>query len=231
MNSYAKWEEPSLNERPELLTELHEKYKKLDRPDARPVRLTVLRNNFEIGSDMGLVDFVDGTLRYDGLRTQFQVARQSVVLVDEPFFGLTRTFRIGAAEDRHEIILKPIDKLDPDNYYSIVGVYKKGLKDWLGSKATGATELLPPNRTQYASDVKFWRGRGEGIGALLLGAIVLSSQWALKSGMQWQFWLILGFGAFLGALLFRKRKQYLAKFFDEQLIDTSAHLQRNEDGQ
>lgn len=229
---YARWEEPPLNERPELLTELHEKYKKLDRPDARPVRLTVLRNDFEIGSDMGLVDFVDGSIRYDGLRTEFQLGRQSITVINEPLFGLTRTLRIGAAEDQHEIILKPIDKLDPDNYYSIVGVYKQGLKGWLDSKAIGDNEIYPPIITPYRTDVKPGPGRNDNA-AGLLGATSVSVLVALRAGFTLLSVSILVIGACLAAFLFRKRRQYFAKCFEEQLVDTALidQLQRNEEGE
>ena len=136
------------------LPQLFDLYKSLDNEKLRPVKIAVSLGSFEIGRDIGLVEFNNDQLRYVGLRTSFQFNRSSVLGSDMPLFGFPTEFRLGELDgEAFRVTIEPIKKLDPDNYYSIIGRYRSDLIQWLGAKTSGnLTEVMPPNRLAYRED-------------------------------------------------------------------------------
>lgn len=196
--------------------ELFKLFKQIDRPDARPVRLTINVGDYEVGRDVGLIDFPDGQMRYTGLRAEFLIDRGSVI--DRSVSHFIRTpvdLEIVDSEvDEHIISMQPMSTLDPENYYPIKGLFWKDIDRWIKEKQVDdeRPELRPPIEPAYAGDVRYTKVAGlEPLWIVLLSIVALGVS-AFKGVPPVAYYLTMLLYAGFGVLYLGKKYTQMAGF-------------------
>jgi hypothetical protein len=121
---------------------------------AHPVRINVILDRYQIGTDEGLVEFSDGLLKFHGTKTRFAISADAAT--ESAFFSGSTFPKVNGLD--HVVQIWPFERLDPNEDRVITHLYVRALEAWKKA-ATGpsAETVLPPKSPATVRDVRAMR--------------------------------------------------------------------------
>jgi hypothetical protein len=118
------------------------------------VRVNVILDAYQIGTDEGLVEFSDGLLRFHGTKTRFAISPDHAV--EAPFFTGGNLPKVNGMV--HTVQIWPFERLDPNEDRVISHHYVKEFQAWMKSARTPAAQVvLPPVAPVSRKDIRAMR--------------------------------------------------------------------------
>ena len=187
-------------------------YSRIDNKGAYPVRVILTDEGYRIGLDEGVMEFKDGWLHFNGLRTDFEFKRSSVTNPEQTIQG---PWGMPLALPNGQILhIQPYERIDPMQDRVFVHLFNKRFGSWWNHTTieTKGVEVMPPDRPNSSNDVRYVDARPGYLepfyAFIILGRFLFEGTYAgflvvaLYAAMIAVFWK---FGD-------RKRKKFLAKF-------------------
>jgi hypothetical protein len=126
-------------------------YKAMGMPNAYPVRVNVILDAYQIGTDEGLVEFSDGLLKFHGTKTRFAISADSVN--DSILYVGSVLPRVNGMD--HVVQIWPFERLDPNEDRVISHIFVREFEAWKKADAIGSDEIvLPPKTPARRSDIR-----------------------------------------------------------------------------
>jgi len=129
-------------------------YKSLGIVGAHPVRINVILDSYQIGTDEGLVEFDDGLLKFHGTKTRFGIGADSAW--ESILYSGSVLPRVNGME--HVVQIWPFERLDPNEDRVISHLYVREFETWKKAALAPSTEIvLPPKSPASRSDIRAMR--------------------------------------------------------------------------
>jgi hypothetical protein len=126
-------------------------YKSMGIPNAHPVRVNVILDAYQIGTDEGLAEFSDGLLKFHGTKTKFAINADSVH--DSLLYSGSVLPRVNGMD--HVVQIWPFERLDPNEDRVISHIFVREFEAWKKAASKAGDEIvLPPKAPVSRRDIR-----------------------------------------------------------------------------
>lgn len=189
-------------------------YNAESRPDACPARVRVVRDDWLLGKDEGVIDFSNG-LEFMGARTRFRLAPDTLADASTPGRLVVRE---PGFEGSLVVLVDALDRLEPTDPRYIAHLYVRRFENWRSeAQPLSGAETLPPHLPERIIDLsRLDPHRGSGFEWLLVAALFARSlgDWSGPGGTVGAMGILVGYAVLLAIarwLFLRERSKFSSK--------------------